>query len=58
MLADHRVDPGDDGPPAASIEAVDFGNHPGTIFMVPAGDESTPVIWLEDEPAGARMERL
>ena len=44
--------------PAASIEAVDFGNSAGSIFMVPAGDESTPVVWLVDEPVGARMEQL
>ncbi|MBI3202552.1 MAG: hypothetical protein HYZ29_13510 [Myxococcales bacterium] len=43
---------------AATIEAVDFGNQPGSIFMVPAGEESTPVVWLDDEPAGARMEPL
>lgn len=50
--------PDDDADLAATIEAVDFGNQPGSIFMVPAGDESTPVVWLEDEPAGARMEPL
>lgn len=44
--------------PAASIEAVDFGNQPGSIFMVPAGDETTPVVWLVDEPTSARMEPL
>jgi hypothetical protein len=54
-----QVDVGDDdGPAAASIESVDFGNHAGTIFMVPAGEESTPVIWLEDEDSAGRMERL
>ncbi|MCK6534605.1 MAG: hypothetical protein L6Q84_16645 [Polyangiaceae bacterium] len=50
--------PDEDADLAATIEAVDFGNQPGSIFMVPAGDESTPVVWLEDEPAGARMEPL
>jgi len=44
--------------PAASIEAVDFGNSAGSIFMVPAGDETTPVVWLVDDPASARMEPL
>lgn len=44
--------------PAAAIESVDFGNQAGTIFMVPAGEETTPVVWLVDEPAGARMEPL
>jgi hypothetical protein len=48
----------DEPAPAASIEAVDFGNNAGTIFMVPSGDESTPVVWLVDEPAGGRMEQL
>lgn len=48
----------EDADPAASIEAVDFGNQGGTIFMVPAGEESTPVVWLVDEPASARMEPL
>ena len=50
--------PDEDADLAATIEAVDFGNQPGSIFMVPAGEESTPVVWLEDEPAGARMEPL
>jgi len=48
----------DDGAPAASIEAVDFGNQPGSIFMVPAGEETTPVVWLVDEPAAGRIEPL
>ncbi|MBK7583544.1 MAG: hypothetical protein IPI67_25550 [Myxococcales bacterium] len=48
----------EDSAPAASIEAVDFGNQPGSIFMVPAGEETTPVVWLVDDPAGARMEPL
>jgi hypothetical protein len=37
----------DEPAPAASIEAVDFGNNAGT-----------PVVWLVDEPAGGRMEQL
>lgn len=48
----------EDGDPAATIEAVDFGNQGGSIFMVPAGQENTPVVWLVDEPASARMEPL
>lgn len=44
---------------AASIEAVDFGNGNGTIFMVPSGDETTPVVWLADESdPNSRMEPL
>lgn len=39
---------------AASIESVDFGPHTGTIFMVPAGQAETPVVWLVDEPEQAR----
>jgi len=48
----------DEAAPAASIEAVDFGNRAGTIFMVPAGEETTPVVWLVDDAPGARMEPL
>jgi hypothetical protein len=44
--------------PAASIEAVDFGNGNGTIFMVPSGEETTPVVWLADESGDSRMEPL
>ncbi len=49
-----------EGPAAAAIEAVDFGNRAGSIFMVPAGEETTPVVWLEDESAEghARVEPL
>jgi hypothetical protein len=46
--------PEDEG---AAIESVDFGNRNGTIFMVPAGEETTPVVWLADE-SDARMEPL
>lgn len=36
----------------ASIESVDFGGQNGTIFMVAAGQEVTPVVWLDDgEPS-------
>jgi hypothetical protein len=48
----------DEVAPAASIEAVDFGNQAGTIFLVPAGEETTPVVWLVDDAPGARMEPL
>jgi len=48
----------EDADPAATIEAVDFGNQGGSIFMVPAGAESTPVVWLVDDAVGARMEPL
>ncbi len=48
----------DDADLAATIEAVDFGNRAGTIFMVPAGDQSTPVVWLVDEAPSGRMEPL
>jgi hypothetical protein len=46
--------------PAAAIEAVDFGAHAGSIFMVPEGEETTPVVWLVDEPGPSlgRMEPL
>jgi len=37
--------------PGVSIEAVDFGQRNGTIFMVPAGGEATtPVVWVVDQP--------
>jgi anti-sigma factor RsiW len=37
----------------ASIESVDFGSQNGTIFIVPSGPQSTPVVWLmdDDEPS-------
>lgn len=36
--------------PAVAIESVDFGDQPGTIFMVGEGSGETPVIWLTDPP--------
>jgi hypothetical protein len=44
----------------ASIEEVDFGAQGGTIFMVPAGPDVTPVVWLMDDPppSGHRMKPL
>jgi len=35
---------------AVSIDVVDFGARPGTIFYVPAEDESMlPVVWLTED---------
>jgi len=49
-----------DSPPPVAIETVDFGSHDGAIFMVSAGQDSTPVVWLTDEPAdqGGRTKPL
>lgn len=46
--------------PAVAIETVDFGEKPGSIFMVAGQSEVTPVVWLVDDPApdGDRMEPL
>jgi anti-sigma factor RsiW len=33
----------------ASIEVVDFGSRPGTIFYVPSDGESVAVVWLSDD---------
>ncbi len=46
--------------PSVAIETVDFGSHDGAIFMVSAGHDSTPVVWLTDEPAahGGKTEPL
>jgi anti-sigma factor RsiW len=33
----------------ASIEVVDFGSRPGTIFYVPSEGESVAVVWLSDD---------
>jgi anti-sigma factor RsiW len=46
----------DDFEPGASIESVDFGSENGTIFMVPSGPDSTPVVWMSDD--SDRMEAL
>jgi len=50
----------EDEEPGAAIEAVDFGNQNGTIFMVASGMQATPVVWLVDEgePSGDRMKPL
>jgi anti-sigma factor RsiW len=53
--------PEDDVAPAVAIEAVDFGSHNGAIFMVSAGNQATPVVWLTDDVAetgGSRTEPL
>jgi negative regulator of sigma E activity len=49
-----------DSSPPVAIETVDFGSHDGAIFMVSAGQGSTPVVWLTDEPAvhGGRTKPL
>jgi hypothetical protein len=49
-----------EGTTAAAIESIDFGSQNGAIFMVPAGTETTPVVWLTDDAAedGDRMEPL
>ncbi len=39
--------------PAVAIESVDFGPRNGAIFMVSAGAETTPVVWLADESAAS-----
>ncbi len=37
---------------SADIEAVDFGDQPGSVFLVQAEDNApTPVVWLEDPEA-------
>jgi hypothetical protein len=49
-----------DDPGGASILAVDFGTQNGSIFMVNAGRDVTPVVWLLDDSgeSGDRMEPL
>ncbi len=44
----------------AAIESIDFGTRNGAIFMVSAGEETTPVVWMTDDAAegGDRMEPL
>jgi len=46
--------------PGVAIEMVDFGAQSGTIFMVSAGQEATPVVWLiDDGPASeGRVKQL
>lgn len=35
--------------PAAEIESIEFGASGGAIFLVSAGTENTPVVWLSDD---------
>jgi anti-sigma factor RsiW len=51
---------GVEDPGGASILAVDFGTQNGSIFMVNAGHDVTPVVWLLDDSgeSGDRMEPL
>jgi hypothetical protein len=35
-----------------TVEAVDFGERAGSLFVVDTGSSVTPVVWLEDGPAG------
>jgi len=47
----HRTGAAFDDLPSASIDVVDFGARPGTIFYVPSeGENAVAVVWLtEDE---------
>jgi anti-sigma factor RsiW len=38
--------------PSVAIESVDFGEKPGTIFMVGGESGETPVIWLSESQNG------
>jgi len=40
----------DDSARGVAIESVDFGVGGGSIFMVQAGQTSTPVVWLTEPP--------
>lgn len=42
--------------PEVAIVSVDFGSEGGSIFVV--GDESTPVIWLNDESPSEPQGRM
>lgn len=35
--------------PPATIESVDFGANPGTVFVVSTESSETPVVWLPDD---------
>jgi hypothetical protein len=50
----------EEGELTAAIESIEFGSTSGAIFMVSAGTETTPVVWLNDETAepGDRTEPL
>jgi hypothetical protein len=54
-----------DAPPGVSstrrgvaIESVDFGVRGGSIFMVQAGEGTTPVVWLSEPEEEVRSEPL
>ncbi len=36
-------------PPPATIESVDFGKNPGTVFVVSTDSSETPVVWMPDD---------
>lgn len=36
-------------PAPATIESIDFGANPGTVFVVSTDSSETPVIWLPDD---------
>jgi anti-sigma factor RsiW len=40
---------GADEQAGAAIEALDLGERQGTIFLVSAGSEVTPVVWVQDD---------
>jgi hypothetical protein len=45
------------GARTASIEVVDFGARPGTIFYVPSeGDSAMAVVWLTDDDASGESQ--
>ena len=48
------VPPDDDPVPTASIDALDFGTHSGTVFYVPdeTGTATTTVVWVTDSESG------
>lgn len=50
--------PAADQAPAISIESVEFGPRTGSIFMIPAGEAETPVVWLLDEPEAPTRPRM
>jgi hypothetical protein len=44
------VEVSSDVSPGVAIESVDFGGGGGSIFLVQAGRETTPVVWLSEPP--------
>lgn len=43
------LEEGQEPDPAAEIESIEFGASGGAIFLVSAGTENTPVVWLSDD---------